>query len=185
MLPSRILTLALALVACAPAATAPNPAPAASAVLAGSPTGDLTTLDSPHTYRETTDRAVRAVNKHGWHLLTVMDHAALAQLGVEEPPETPPDPVNMMVFGKPELHGPLIDANRLMALELPFKALIWTDGEQVRVGWYPPSRIGARYGLPASEHGLPALDAQIAQIFADTVSTDHLPGPGDAPVLPE
>jgi uncharacterized protein (DUF302 family) len=183
MLPSRTLTLALALVACAPVEPAKPPTPPAIAAAASA--AELVVLDSPHTYRDTTDRGVRAVHKHGWHLLTVMDHAALAQLGAQEPPPEPPAPIGMMVFGKPELHGPLIEANRLMALELPFKALIWTEGEQVRVGWYPPSQIAARYGLAASDHGLPTLDSQIAELFADIVSTAYLPGPGDAPPLEE
>jgi uncharacterized protein (DUF302 family) len=55
----------------------------------------------------------------------------------------------------------------LSALDLPLKVLVWADGDQVKVSYYGPATLAARYRLPAdlaaSLAGIDALtDALVA-----------------------
>jgi uncharacterized protein (DUF302 family) len=177
---ARPLVVAFAVFA-ACATPAPPPPAADTAVI----TGELVRLESPHDYRTTIDRTVRAMENKNFRILTVMDQASLPVLdesGASPAPEERPEPTSLVVFGRPELHAPLVKAGRTLGLDLPFKALVLLDGEKVSITWVPPSRLAARHGVDPAGHGLPALDKEIHDVFDWVIATDPIPSPGDAPM---
>lgn len=178
---ARPLVVAFAVFAACATPAPPSTPTAGTAVI----TGELVRLDSPHDYRTTIERTVRAMENKRFRILTVMDQASLASLddgAAPLPPEERPAPTSLVVFGRPELHPPLVKAGRTLGLDLPFKALVLLDGEKVSITWVPPSRLAARHGVDPAGHGLPALDKEIQEVFEWVIATDPIPGPADAPM---
>ena len=106
-------------------------------------------------------------------MVTVHQHGYNPELDEQELPE----PTAMILFGDPAADPKLIRASRAFALELPFKGLIWQEGDDVHVGWHPPSRLAQRYGIDLAELGLGDLDDKVAGIFQDAIGEDPIPPP--------
>lgn len=98
----------------------------------------------------------RAIDARGFTTFAVIDHAAGAsRVGQSLPPAT------VVIFGNPKGGTPLIRENRRMGLELPLRAMVWQDGDKVRISTTDIEDLANRYDLDG-------LDAQIDRI-SDTL----------------
>ncbi len=82
----------------------------------------LTTIGSSFGHAETLTRLQAAIRANGMHVLARLDQSA----GVLEQGASL-DATTVVVFGNRECQAALVKALRLMALDLPFRALVWQD----------------------------------------------------------
>ena len=89
-------------------------------------------------------------------LFARVDHAAAAKAaGMALPPTT------LLLFGAPRVGTPVMQAQRLMGLDLPLKALVWEDEHGVVwLSYEDPRVFAARHGL--DEDDTPALGSMAA-----------------------
>lgn len=68
-------------------------------------------------------------------------------------------PEQMLIFGNPKAGTPLMQAEPVVGLDLPLKALVFEDaGGKTWIAWNDPQYIVRRHGLP------PALAANLAAV---------------------
>ncbi|PHS27762.1 MAG: hypothetical protein COA85_04705 [Robiginitomaculum sp.] len=106
---------------------------------------ELITRTSPHSVAETMDRLEAAVTAKGAKVFARINHGAGAQsigevLTAEE----------VLIFGNPELGTPLMQIDPRMGLDLPVKILVWDDNGQTRIVFLNPAKLGAWYGIEAT-----------------------------------
>ena len=53
----------------------------------------------------------------------------------------------VVIFGSPEAGTPVMVSAPLVALDLPLKVLVWSDGDQTKVSYTSPDALAARYNL--------------------------------------
>jgi len=111
----------------------------------GVPTG-LITAKSNFDAKETADRLATAVEAKGMTVFARIDHAAGAkQAGLEL------GPTELLIFGNAKAGTPLMQANPVVGIDLPLKALIWRDGSgAVWLTYNDPHWITKRHGLGAA-----------------------------------
>jgi uncharacterized protein (DUF302 family) len=119
--------------------------------------GGVITKVSSSSVGETVARLSAVVAAKGMKVFAVIDHSAEARDVGLDLRET-----KVVMFGSPQAGTPVMVAEPLAALDLPLKVLIWSDGDQTKVSYTPPSALAARYGL-ADE-----LAARLAGIDAVT-----------------
>jgi uncharacterized protein (DUF302 family) len=114
---------------------------------------------SPFPFAETLGRLTRTVEQRGLTLFATVDHAAGARgVGLKLNDAT------LLVFGNPRGGTPVMAAAPLAALELPLRALVWTDDAgAVWVGYQDIAALGRRFGVPA---GLLAPLAAVEELVA-------------------
>jgi uncharacterized protein (DUF302 family) len=118
---------------------------------------DVVTKLSRESVAGTVARLTDMITAKGMRLFAVIDQAAEARrvgLTLQE--------TTLVIFGSPQAGTPVMAAAPLSALDLPLKALVWADGDQVKVSYYGPAALAARYRLPAD------LAASLAGIDALT-----------------
>jgi len=118
---------------------------------------------SPWSVPDTIARLRGVVDAKGMKVFTVIDHSGEAQACGLELRDT-----KVMIFGSPLGGTPVMQAAPLAALDLPLKVLVWSDGDQTKLSYTPPSALAARYGfndeLAARLAGIDAVtDTVIAQ----------------------
>jgi uncharacterized protein (DUF302 family) len=116
----------------------------------------LITARSDFGARETADRLVTALQAKGLTVFARIDHAAGARAaGLEL------GPTELVIFGNANAGTPLMQANPVVGIDLPLKALIWRDGSgMVWLTYDDPHWIVQRHGLGA------AFDAGADQMAA-------------------
>lgn len=102
----------------------------------------LVTLDSPHPYADTVQRLERTIEARGLTLFAKIDHAdAARKAGLTLRPTV------VLVFGNPKGGTPLMQAQPLLAIDLPLKALVWQgDDGKVKVA-VNGAEVYKRHGL--------------------------------------
>ena len=117
-------------------------------------TGIVTKL-SNRSVAATTERLTGMVREKGMTLFAVIDQSAAArEVGLDLRDTT------LVIFGSPLAGTPVMAASPLSALDLPLKALIWSDQGQTKVSYYAPSVLATRYHLDADlAHNLAGIDA--------------------------
>jgi uncharacterized protein (DUF302 family) len=53
----------------------------------------------------------------------------------------------LVLFGDPRTGTPVMDAEPLVALDLPLKILVWSDNRQTKVSYESPESLAARHRL--------------------------------------
>jgi uncharacterized protein (DUF302 family) len=114
---------------------------------------------------ETVSRLEAQVRQRNLAVVAKVDHAAAAQrIGQAL------RPTEVMIFGNPQAGTPLMQCTQAVGIDLPVKALVWTDaGGQVWVGYNDPVWMVQRHGAaecPAAANVSKAL----AGIAAATVA---------------
>jgi uncharacterized protein (DUF302 family) len=121
-----------------------------------SATTGLMTAKSNFGAKETADRAASAIEAKGMIVFARIDHAAGAKrAGLEL------KPTELLIFGSARAGTPLMQENPLVGIDLPLKALVWSDGSGT--AWLTcndPHWIARRHGLGA------AADARADQMAA-------------------
>jgi uncharacterized protein (DUF302 family) len=85
-------------------------------------------------------------------LLATVDHAANAASVDRELPPT------LFIFGTSDVGTPLMRAVRGVAVDLPQKLLVRTDGSAVRVSYDDPTYLDDRRGIDGQDDRLEAVD---------------------------
>jgi len=124
----------------------------------------LITLTSRHGQAETADRLAAAATARGAAVVARVDHAkAAASVGLSL------SPTEVVIFGNPRAGTPLMQASQTMGIDLPLKALVWTDAAGVtRLSYDDPEWLARRHGAGAGhEATLQAMRAFLAAVAAE------------------
>lgn len=110
---------------------------------------------------ETLDRLSKAIRDLGMTIFSQIDHAAAAtsaSLSLR--------PTCLIVFGSAHAGTPLIQAAPTIAIDLPLKALVWTDDDGTTwLAYNDPGWIAARHGARAgTELQLGAMRTALATL---------------------
>ena len=123
----------------------------------------LMNLKSNYSVQETAARLETALKGRGLRLFARIDHsAAAAESGVEM------RPTEVLLFGNPAIGTPMMLAAPTLAIDLPFKGLVWQDSSgQVWLTYNTPEYLSNRHHVPKSLvgelNGLPELMGEIVK----------------------
>ena len=104
----------------------------------------LVTIASPFSFQETLDRLKAGIASRGLTLFAVIDHAkGAAEAGLQLRPTT------VLIFGNAKGGTPLMEANQIVGLDLPLRALAWEDGAgKTSISFSDPVWLARRHALP-------------------------------------
>ena len=95
-----------------------------------------------------TKRLIALAGERGLKIFAVIDQAAEADAaGLSLRPTT------LVLLGSPSAGTPVMSAVPLVALDLPLKALIWSERGQTHVSYLSPNELERRYGIPDELRG--------------------------------
>ena len=128
-------------------------------------THGLVALKSPYLPAETIGRLEAEVKKRNLAVVARIDHAAAAQrIGQNL------RPTELLIFGNPQAGTPLMMCTQLAGIDLPMKALVWSDDAgQTWLGYNDPQWVIHRHGgrdCPPAEQVGKALAAIAAATIA-------------------
>ena len=106
----------------------------------------LMNLKSNYSVQETAARLETALKGRGLRLFARIDHsAAAAEAGVEM------RPTEVLLFGNPAIGTPMMLAAPTLAIDLPFKGLVWQDSSgQVWLTYNTSEYLSNRHHVPQS-----------------------------------
>lgn len=121
----------------------------------------LVSVASPHTAQVTMGKLEGIVKERGLTVFAHIDHAAgAAKIGKTL------RPTELLIFGNPQGGTPLMECAQTAGIDLPLKALVWTDeAGKVMLSYNDPEYLAKRHGAascPAVENLKKALSG-IAQ----------------------
>ena len=106
----------------------------------------LITVRSSFGHGETVARFEAAVRANGLRIVAGVDHAIAAfEAGVSL------DPTMVMLVGDGECQATLMRGLRLIALELPFRVLVWQEDNVTWLSYVDFRWLGKRYGAATEE----------------------------------
>ena len=106
----------------------------------------LITVRSSFAHRETLARFEAAIRANGLRIVASVDHAIAArEAGASLEPTT------VVMVGNGACQAALMKALRLIALELPFKVLVWQDAGGTWLSYYDCQWLAKRYGAGPEE----------------------------------
>jgi uncharacterized protein (DUF302 family) len=117
---------------------------------------------------ETARRLIAAVTARGLTVFARIDHAAgAAAAGLVL------RPTEQIVFGNARGGTPLMQADQLLGLELPLRALVWADeAGRTHVSRPDLTWLAQRYALPpAVAHVVDALSASLHAVIVEATSS--------------
>jgi uncharacterized protein (DUF302 family) len=105
----------------------------------------LSSVASSFGAKETMDRLEAAVKAKGLTVFARVDHAAgAAEVGL------PLRPTELLIFGNARGGTPLMQANQVVGIDLPLRALVYQDAAgKVWLAYNNPDWIARRHGLGA------------------------------------
>ncbi|MEM0943966.1 MAG: DUF302 domain-containing protein [Pseudomonadota bacterium] len=114
----------------------------ATSALAGD--GNMIMKESAHSVGVTIDRLAAAVEKAGAKVFIRVDHGAgAAGAGLELGPN------QMLMFGRPKMGTPLMQASPSMGLDLPLRVVAFEDADgKVFVAYHDPAKMAKAHGVP-------------------------------------
>jgi len=132
----------------------------AGSVPVGPDVAGLSLIRSDADFASTVARLLTALIGHGLILMARIDHTATAETaGIEL------RPTEVFMFGSPRVGSPLMQVAPSLAIDLPLRALVWTDdADTTWVAYNDPVWIGARHSLDP-EH-FPALIKMASTLYA-------------------
>src|SRR3989337_2579321 len=103
---------------------------------------------------ETVDRLVTVLQSKGMTVFARIDHAAEAEMvGLKM------RPTQLLIFGNPKGGTPLMVASPTVAIDLPFKALVWEDGDgKTMLGYNAPGYLKGRHGIQGKDDAIQAME---------------------------
>ncbi len=125
---------------------------------------ELVTLVSKQDQSETVGRLIAAVTTRGAAVLARVDHAGgAASVGLALLP------TEVVLFGNPRAGTPLMQTAQTMGIDLPLRALVWTDASgTTRLSYDDPVWLALRHGAGAGhEATLGAMRAFLAAVAAE------------------
>jgi uncharacterized protein (DUF302 family) len=122
---------------------------------------DVVSKPSKASVTDTLSRLEEAVRAKGLTVFAKIDHQGGAQgagLQMQE--------AQVLIFGSPKAGTPPMVARPLLALDLPLRALVWSDEKgQVWVSYNAPAYYLHRYGLPDGlERNFAGIEAIVSAV---------------------
>jgi len=107
--------------------------------------GGVITIESAHDVATTIDRLEEAVEGAGAKVFARIDHAAgAANVDLEL------RPTQLLLFGKPKLGTPALQASQTIGIDLPLRVVAWQDETgKTMVSYTDPATMAARHGIAA------------------------------------
>lgn len=119
----------------------------------------VVTIPSAHDVKTTADRLENVLKSKGMTVFTRVDHAAGAKKTGQKLL-----PTELVIFGNPKVGTPLMHCRRLVALDLPQKALIWQDESgKTHLSYNDPQYLASRYDMKGCEPVLAKIDQALAR----------------------
>lgn len=108
------------------------------------PDNGIVTVPSHHSVDQTVDKLKGILQEKAVKLFAVVDHSGEAKMvGLQM------RPTKLLIFGNPKAGTPLMIASPSIAIDLPFKALVWEDADaKVWISYNAPAYLQARHALP-------------------------------------
>jgi uncharacterized protein (DUF302 family) len=102
----------------------------------------LISVVSPRSAAETMTRLEAIVKERGLNVFARIDHAAgAAKIGKTL------RPTELLIFGNPQGGTPLMECAQTAGIDLPLKALVWTnDANKVMLSYNDPEYLAKRHG---------------------------------------
>jgi uncharacterized protein (DUF302 family) len=121
------------------------------------------TLTSRHDQAQTLERLIAAVTAHGAAVLGRVDHAkGAASVGLSLLP------TEVVSFGNPRAGTPLMQTAQTMGIDLPLRALVWTDAAgTTHLSYNDPEWLALRHGVGRDEATLKAMRDFLAAVAAE------------------
>lgn len=130
------------------------------------PSDDWQIISTHRPVDDVVGRLKTGVASGGGSVVAVVDHAANARRAGTRIPATV-----LVVFGNPKLGTPLIARNRLIAIDLPQRMLVWRDGGATKVGYLRPSTLAVRYAFDADDSAIVAMDRALSKLAANAAGS--------------
>ena len=103
----------------------------------------VVSIPSPYPVSETLHRLTAILQDHGMKIFARIDHSGEAEKAGLEMPAT-----QVLIFGNPKGGTGIMLAAPLSAIDLPLKALAWTDAQgKVFLSYNDPEYLRKRFGL--------------------------------------
>ena len=114
---------------------------------------DLVVKESKLSVKDTIDQLAKALEAKGVKVVARVDHAAGAKAANMEL-----QPTELLIFGNPQLGTPLMQSNPLIGIDLPMKALAYTDASgKVMLAYIKPDVLKARYSISDKDAAFKAM----------------------------
>jgi uncharacterized protein (DUF302 family) len=125
----------------------------------------LVTKPSPHSAQDTMSRLEAAVKEKGLTVFARIDHAAgAAKVGKTL------RPTELLIFGNPQGGTPLMECAQTAGIDLPLKALVWTDeAGKVMLSYNDPAYLAKRHGA-ASCPAVANIDKALGSITQTVIA---------------
>ena len=126
----------------------------------------MTIVRSRHDPKTTMDRLAAAVTARGAAIMARIDHAAgAAAVGLAL------RPTEVLVFGAAKAGTPLMQSQPTLGLDLPLRALVWSDAAGATfIGYNDPDWLARRHGAEGGNAAvLGAMTAMLAAVVAEAV----------------
>jgi uncharacterized protein (DUF302 family) len=128
----------------------------------------LITVESAYSAADTMDRLADTVTKAGLQIFARIDHAAGAeQVGM------PLRPTQLLIFGQARGGTPLMQENQTVGIDLPLKALAWTDADgKTWLSYNDPEWFAHRHGLgEPSAQAVQAMRGALAKLAGAAIGS--------------
>ena len=111
-------------------------------------------VTSRHNVEDTVERARRMIERQGLRVFGIIDHQDAAKKVGETLL-----PTRLLVFGNPKLGTNMMRDNRILALDLPMKLLVWEDAQGVVwITYYRAGELAARHGFSPGDKRVARMD---------------------------
>jgi uncharacterized protein (DUF302 family) len=116
-------------------------------------------------YTETVNALLAAIEQRGLTVFARIDHAAGArEVGMELADE------EVVLFGNPRGGTPLMQSDARVGIELPLRMLVWSEGEDVLLGYSDPRELSGGYDLDGLADNLEQF-AGLLEALASTAAS--------------
>lgn len=124
-------------------------------------------VKSSYGVQETGDRLERVLDEKGMTLFNRVKHSEAAEeVGVEL------RDTELIIFGNPNVGSPLMKCQQSVAIDLPQKALIWTDSAgDTWISYNDPRYLANRHDISNCEDVISTIETALAGI-AEAAATD-------------
>jgi uncharacterized protein (DUF302 family) len=133
----------------------------------------LITIASAHPVEDTIDRLAAGAAAKGLTVFARIDHAAgAASVGMAL------RPMELLIFGNPKAGTPLMQANQLMGIDLPLRALAWRDATgKSWLTWEDLRWLARRHRLEGdAQRTAEGLATVLADLTKAAAADDQVPG---------
>lgn len=127
---------------------------------------DLVIKSSPHSVSETLDRLSDVVEENGATVFARIDHAAGAESIDEEMA-----PMQVLIFGNPQMGTPLIQEAPEVGLDLPVRVLAWEDSSgNTRVAYLEAEELADRYDIDEDLEAVQNMEKALDNLTGAAIS---------------